>query len=423
VSSTDKELYFRDGDNNSAIRLTNNGALASGGGGGSLNSLSDAITGIASVYLGSGSGLSASITWDNYSTAVGINSLRNETSGLNTAFGYNGLTANTSGYDNVAIGHYSLQKNLIGHGNTASGAQSLYSNTNGYRNSVFGFGAAWANTTGLFNTVMGAHAFTGNTTGNYNTAIGTESLKSPQAGDRNTALGYKAGIGGVGEFDNGTFLGMEAGLTLAAGADNNIFIGYRSGKNITTGSNNIIIGVDTNGTSASITNQLNIGNTIYGNISTGNVAIGTSTVSATHKLQVVGSAGLSTSATWTNTSDERLKDIHGPYTKGLLEISQLQPVIFNYKKNNPQNLPSDVEITGFIAQQVQPIFPEAISTGADGYLNFNIHPINIAMINAVKELKLQNDSLKTENEKLKSEISAIKTYLCKQDPTSTLCEN
>ena len=154
-----------------------------------------------------------------------------------------------------------------------------------------------------------------------------------------------------------------------------------------------------------------------------NKRLGIGTATPNHTIHVIGTAGLSTSATWTNTSDERLKDIHGPYTKGLLEISQLQPVIFNYKKNNPQNLPSDVEITGFIAQQVQPIFPEAISTGADGYLNFNIHPINIAMINAVKELKLQNDSLKTENEKLKSEISAIKTYLCKQDPTSTLCEN
>ena len=37
------------------------------------------------------------------------------------------------------------------------------------------------------------------------------------------------------------------------------------------------------------------------------------------------------------------------------------------------------------------IFPEAVSANASGYLDFNIHSINVALVNAVKELKLEKD--------------------------------
>jgi hypothetical protein len=46
-----------------------------------------------------------------------------------------------------------------------------------------------------------------------------------------------------------------------------------------------------------------------------NVGIGTTNPG--HKLHVIGTAGLSTGTAWTNTSDIRLKDIHGPYADTL----------------------------------------------------------------------------------------------------------
>lgn len=118
--------------------------------------------------------------------------------------------------------------------------------------------------------------------------------------------------------------------------------------------------------------------------------------------------------TWTIVSDRRLKTINGNYTKGLNEILQLNPIRFNYKNNGERTFEKEVldtEFAGFIAQEVQPLFPDAVGTDADGFLNFNIHPILIASVNAIKELNVKNTRLQTENEALKSEFNEQKAVL------------
>jgi trimeric autotransporter adhesin len=147
----------------------------------------------------------------------------------------------------------------------------------------------------------------------------------------------------------------------------------------------------------------------------GNVGIGTSTSSVDYTLEVTGTAGKSSGGTtWANSSDIRLKDIKGDYKMGLDEILKLRTVEFSYKKDNARNLPSDTDEVGFIAQEVQEVFPEAVSEGKDGYLDFNMHPINVAIINAVKELH-------EENSELKEELKLIKEYICKKDPSAAPC--
>ena len=68
--------------------------------------------------------------------------------------------------------------------------------------------------------------------------------------------------------------------------------------------------------------------------------------------------------------------------------------MFTYKKDNPMMLKSNEQQIGFVAQDVQLIFPEAVSENSSGYLDFNMHPVNVALVNAVKELKAENDQLK-----------------------------
>jgi len=46
---------------------------------------------------------------------------------------------------------------------------------------------------------------------------------------------------------------------------------------------------------------------------------------------------------------------------------------------------------------VRDIFPEAVGLGSDGYYDFNMHPLNVALINAMKELKAENDRLKADH--------------------------
>lgn len=173
--------------------------------------------------------------------------------------------------------------------------------------------------------------------------------------------------------------------------------------------------------------------------------------SSAHKLGVTGTAGLSTGTLWTNTSDARLKDIHGTYTKGLNEIVKLKPVVFSYKKNNALGLSPDPKIVGFVAQEVLPIFPEAISKRKDGYLEFTGDAVLWAMVNSIKDLKKEIDKnlimfktmsgqldeharkiaqLEADNEELKQEIRSLrdtqnemKKLLCVQNPKASFCKN
>lgn len=76
---------------------------------------------------------------------------------------------------------------------------------------------------------------------------------------------------------------------------------------------------------------------------------------------------------------------------------------------------------GFPAQEVQKIFPEAVGTDEDGYLNLNIHAILISYLNAIKEQQVQIADLqkelaelkemKTEYNLMKAEVDAIKVLL------------
>jgi hypothetical protein len=143
-----------------------------------------------------------------------------------------------------------------------------------------------------------------------------------------------------------------------------------------------------------------------------NSYVGIGTTNPTYPLHVNGDAAKSSGTTaWVISSDRRLKNIHGNYEKGLSEIVALQPIKFSYKKDNPRQLPSDSELVGFVAQDVQKVFPEAVNEEADGYLDFNIHSINVAMVNAIKELKLQNGEFAKEVSDLKSRLEDLETIV------------
>lgn len=114
--------------------------------------------------------------------------------------------------------------------------------------------------------------------------------------------------------------------------------------------------------------------------------VGIGTTAPTYNLHVVGTAGLSTGTAWTNASDLRLKDIQGDYNYGLDEILKLHTVRYNYKKDNPLQLPSDFTKTGFIAQEVEKVIPEAVHKRDDGYLELNVDPIHWAVVNAIQDL-------------------------------------
>lgn len=112
-------------------------------------------------------------------------------------------------------------------------------------------------------------------------------------------------------------------------------------------------------------------------------------------------------AVWTIASDERLKTVEGDFKMGLNEIRKLNPIRYHYKNAGERKFEQkvlDTEFSGFLAQEVQKIFPNCVTTDPDGYLSLNIHDILIASVNALQELDAKNKELQSENEKLKAKI-------------------
>lgn len=126
-----------------------------------------------------------------------------------------------------------------------------------------------------------------------------------------------------------------------------------------------------------------------------------------YNLAVNGTAAKTGGGSWSSMSDARLKTVHGAYSRGLSDIVALQPVRFNYIPDNPRQYDAETEQIGFVAQEVMKIFPEAVNTCEDGYLDFNMHAVNVAMVNAIRELKAENDLLKNELNRLKAENAGM----------------
>ena len=122
-------------------------------------------------------------------------------------------------------------------------------------------------------------------------------------------------------------------------------------------------------------------------------------------------------------SDRRLKNVGEKYTAGLDELKKLDFYHYTFKKDEAKT-----PMVGVLAQDLQKVFPDAVTKGEDGYLRIRLEDMFYAVINAVKELdskiseivaditsikttiKSQQetiDSLQKENAELKEEIKSI----------------
>ncbi len=158
----------------------------------------------------------------------------------------------------------------------------------------------------------------------------------------------------------------------------------------------------------------------------GNVGIGTTTPG--YKLDVNGNIRCNT---LTQTSDIRFKENILPLTNALDSLQMLKPV--NYKWNKlgiAHGGKAGQQQIGLIAQEVEKIYPELVTTDAQGYKAVNYTQLTPVLIQAVKEqqkqidslktnntigaiqqLSKQNDKLKTENTSMKQDIETLKTQV------------
>lgn len=122
------------------------------------------------------------------------------------------------------------------------------------------------------------------------------------------------------------------------------------------------------------------------------------------------SAAKPSTNTWTIASDSRVKTVIGEYTKGVDAICSLRPVLYRY--NGKAGFIDDgKDKVSIIAQEAMSSFPDCVGSfmrklheddqEETQLFNWNGHEVTFALINSVKELKAEIDSLK-------SEIASIK---------------
>jgi len=141
--------------------------------------------------------------------------------------------------------------------------------------------------------------------------------------------------------------------------------------------------------------------------SIGRVGIGTT--NPDQLLSVNGNASKLGGGSWTTFSDERLKNVKGAFTPGLNALMQLQPIRYEYKRDNALAIKSEGEHVGFAAQAVQKIIPEAVIANDQGYLLINNDPILWTMLNAIKEQQAQIRQQQAQIDGLVREVQRLRT--------------
>lgn len=336
---------------------------------------------------------SASLTGGNNS-AVGRFALHSNTTGSsNSAVGLQALFNNTTASNNSAVGVNALQNfntanntavgfeaakgsatvaNNTGSSLTAVGYQALFSNTSGGSNTAVGLQALQANTTASDNVAVGRNALLFNTTGGGNTAVGGgDTLRENTTGAGNCALGHLA-------------------LTNNTTGSDNVAIGVSAGDVITTGVRNTLIGRSTDPSAAAGVDQTVIGDGLTGK------GDDTAFIGGTN-----GAYNEKNVTTWETTSDARIKKNIVSNGVGLEIISQIDVRNFEYRTADEiTDLPASAAINqsgtqlGVIAQELQAVLPECVTENSTGVLSVNTDPLIWYLINAVKQLSAEIQTLK-----------------------------
>ena len=138
----------------------------------------------------------------------------------------------------------------------------------------------------------------------------------------------------------------------------------------------------------------------------GDIGIGTTTPTAqltttgTVRFSTFGAGTLQTDAlgNLSLSSDERLKNIEGEFTRGIDALRLITPITYEWKESS--GFDTSTLYAGFSAQNIQEAIPEAVGVGSNGFLTLSDRPILAALVNAAKEQQLMLDSLLTASSSL-----------------------
>ncbi|SKB75192.1 tail fiber domain-containing protein [Dyadobacter psychrophilus] len=347
----------------------------------------DGSIGDYSIAMGHGSNASGK-----YSTALGkssaadgkdaiaLGSGANASNEFSTALGY-GATASAQG--SISLGFSDATNDFavaIGYETLASGGHSV------------SIGAA-SKSTGFHSVAMGGGSLA---SGSYSVAIGESSRAKAL---RSTTLGAY------------NWIGDNPNPDVAAATDRIFQIGNGTGENTRSNAMTIMrngnIGLGNNTVDPQFPLDVAGRLRIRHNGSTAGIYLDASQSAAEGfvGMKTDKEIGLYINAAWRfwvndqgngylngnliQTSDRRLKTNIQPFKNSLAKVNNLQGYHYNWEdKAKDQTLQ-----TGLIAQEVEAIFPELVSTNKDGFKSVNYIGLVPHLIESVKELKSKTDEI------------------------------
>ncbi|MBL0163241.1 MAG: tail fiber domain-containing protein [Xanthomonadales bacterium] len=114
-----------------------------------------------------------------------------------------------------------------------------------------------------------------------------------------------------------------------------------------------------------------------------------------------------TTGTIATMSDARLKKNVSDYTGALSQIAALRPVYFEYKDSS-QPFEAPGQHLGFIAQEVEKVFPQWVSKDEQGYLSLSLRGFEAVAVRAMQELEAENAALRDSDSAQNAELAAMR---------------
>ncbi len=134
-------------------------------------------------------------------------------------------------------------------------------------------------------------------------------------------------------------------------------------------------------------------------LNSGSIGIGTASVTAGVKLEVLGTIRATNLLL---TSDRRAKEniqsLNG--ADALAKIMTIRPVAFDWKEDGSHD-------SGVIAQELREVFPFMVHDSENGHMSVKYTSLIAPLIASVQELNKKNATLEQENEALKAKLESI----------------
>jgi hypothetical protein len=105
-------------------------------------------------------------------------------------------------------------------------------------------------------------------------------------------------------------------------------------------------------------------------------------------------------------SDERLKQDIKPVQGALDTLLLFKGVTYEWKKPEEHAEQMGTQI-GFIAQDVEKVFPSWIRKDAEGFKAIDVHQLEALEVEAIRTLKNENDGLKVDLATLKDQVAVL----------------